>query len=158
LGGIYSGVFTATEAASVACVYALIIGLFVYKQLKLSDLKDIFSDSAVSTGQISLLIANAVLFGWLLVTQQIPQDIARSILSVTENKYIILLLFNLFMLVAGCLINTTAAIVLVTPIFLPTLVAVRTRSFIYRCCNGCKPCHRYDNATCWAEFICSNRS
>lgn len=124
LGGIYSGVFTATEAASVACVYALIIGLFVYKQLKLSDLKGIFSDSAISTGQISLLIANAVLFGWLLVTQQIPQDIARSILSLTQNRHIILLLFNLFMLVVGCLINTTAAIVLVTPIFLPTLVAV----------------------------------
>lgn len=124
LGGIYSGIFTATEAAAVACVYSLFISMVVFKELKFSDLRKVAYDTATSTGTIALLLANAVLFGWLLVTQQIPQNIAAWVTSLTTNPYIILFAFNIFLLILGCLVNTTAAIVLVTPIFLPTLLAV----------------------------------
>lgn len=124
LGGIYGGIFTPTEAAAVAVVYGLIVGFFIYKELKIADLPDILFDSAVGTATIMLLIATANLFGWILVSQQIPQRIAAGMLGVTSNPYILLLIFNVILLIVGTFLNTTAAVVLLTPILVPVLTSV----------------------------------
>lgn len=124
LGGIYGGIFTPTEAAAVAVVYGLIVGFFIYKELKIKDLPDILFDSAVGTATIMLLIATANLFGWILVSQQIPQRIAAGMLGITSNPYILLLIFNIILLIVGTFLNTTAAVVLLTPILVPVLTSV----------------------------------
>ncbi|MDF2615571.1 MAG: transporter, DctM subunit [Sedimentibacter sp.] len=124
LGGIYGGVFTPTEAAAVAVVYGIIVGLFVYKELKVKDLPKIMFDSAIGTATIMMLIATANLFGWLLVSNQIPQKIAQAMLSVSSNPLVILFLFNILLLIVGTFLNTTAAVVLLTPILLPVMKAV----------------------------------
>lgn len=124
LGGIYGGIFTPTEAAAVAVVYGLIVGFFVYKELSLKALPDILFDSAVGTATIMLLIATANIFGWLLVSQQIPQKIAAGMLSITTNPALLLLLYNIILIIVGTFLNTTAAVVLLTPILIPVLTSV----------------------------------
>lgn len=124
LGGIYGGIFTPTEAAAVAVVYGLIVGFFIYKELKIADLPDILFDSAVGTATIMLLIATANLFGWILVSQQIPQRIAAGMLGITSNPYVLLFIFNIILLIVGTFLNTTAAVVLLTPILVPVLTSV----------------------------------
>ncbi len=124
LGGIYAGIFTPTEAAAVAVFYGLFVGLFVYREMKLSHLPKILVDSACGTAVIMLIMATANYFGWVLTSQRIPQAIATSLLSVTSNVYVLLFLFNIILLIAGCFLNPSAAIVLLTPILLPVLTNV----------------------------------
>jgi len=124
LGGIYGGIFTPTEAAAVAVLYGILVGLFVYRELKLKEIPEIIFSSAVGSAVIMFLISTANLFGWFLVREMIPQRLAEAVVSLTTNPYIVLLLINLFLLVVGTFINTTAAIILVTPILLPILVKV----------------------------------
>lgn len=124
LGGIYSGIFTPTEAAAVAVVYGLLVGLFIYKELKIADIPKIFFDSAVSSATVMLLIATANFFGWFLVREQIPQQIAQGMLAFSRNPYVILFLFNVLLLIVGTFLNTSAAVILLTPILLPVLTAV----------------------------------
>lgn len=124
LGGIYAGIFTPTEAGAVACVYSLFAGIFIYKELKLSDLRSIFSKSAVASAVIMLIMGTVTTFSFVLTREQIPQLIATALLSITTNKYILLLLFDLLLLVVGCFLNSSAAIALLTPILLPVLTSV----------------------------------
>ena len=122
LGGIYGGIFTPTEAAAVAVGYAMVIGFFVYKELKLKDIPRIFINTASTTAVIMLIVATATLFGWLLTSERIPDAIARAMLNVTENKYIILLMINGLLLIVGCFMETISAILIMAPIFLPLLI------------------------------------
>ncbi len=124
LGGIYGGIFTPTEAAAVAVVYGVLVGFFIYRELKLKDIPNILYKSAVSTAVIMFLIGGANLFGWFLVREMIPQKIAASMLAITNNPYVIILMINILLLILGTFINTTAAIVLVTPILMPVLLQV----------------------------------
>lgn len=124
LGGIYGGIFTPTEAAAVAVVYGVIVGFFVYRELKIKDIPDILYKSAVGTAVIMFLISGANLFGWFLVREIIPQSIAAAMVAVTDNSYVIIFLINILLLILGTFLNTTAAIVLVTPILLPVLLQV----------------------------------
>jgi len=124
LGGIYLGIFTPTEAAAVAVFYGIIIGVFVYKELKFSDLPRILVDSAIGTAVIMLIMATASSFSWLLTSERIPQAIATALLSLTSNKYLLLMLFNVILLIAGCFLNPSAAIILLTPILFPVLSQV----------------------------------
>lgn len=119
LGGIYGGIFTPTEAAVVAVVYAFIVGFFIYKELDLKKLMKILMDSALSTSIIMIIIANAGVFGWLLTRERIPQMIAESFLSLTENPYVFLLLVNILLLAVGMVFETTAAIIILAPILAP---------------------------------------
>jgi C4-dicarboxylate transporter DctM subunit len=121
LGGIYSGVFTPTESAIVASAYGLIIGKFVYRELRWKDLFKVTENSAKSTANILMLIAAAMFFGWFLASEQVPQRIGSLVLSITENPYLILLLFNVVLLIAGMFLDSIACIVLITPIFLPIM-------------------------------------
>ncbi len=119
LGGIYGGLFTPTEAGGVAVVYSLICALFIYKELSLRSLYEVFTKSFLTTGTILVLVIFASAFGKLLVMQQIPVKVAEAILDISNNKIIILLCINLALLLVGMFMETIASIIILTPIFLP---------------------------------------
>lgn len=124
LGGIYGGIFTPTEAAAVAVIYGFIVGLFIYKELKIKDMPQVFAKSGVSTAMVMLIISTAQVFGWILTSERIPDAIATSFMSITSNPYILLLLINLLLLIVGCVMETNAAIIILAPIFLPLVSQV----------------------------------
>lgn len=115
LGGIYGGIFTATESGCVACFYGLFVGIFIYKEIKLKDFYNIMVDSVVSTGMIMLIVAAAGAFGFVMTREMIPVKVAEMILSVSTNKYVFLILINLLLLVVGTFMETNAAIVILAP-------------------------------------------
>jgi len=121
LGGIYGGIFTPTEAAAVAVLYAFIIGVFVYKEIKIKDLPKIFLDSAVTAAVVMLIISTSSAFGWLLARERIPIMIAEWFLTISENPKIILLTINILLLIVGTFMETNAAIIILTPVFLPLI-------------------------------------
>lgn len=122
--GIRMGVFTPTEGGVVAAVYAIFIGKFVYKELAWSDFPEIFSSSVGNTAVISFLIATASLFGWILASEQIPQQISETILSISDNKYAILLMVNLLLLVVGVFMDLGPAIIILVPVLVPVAVSL----------------------------------
>lgn len=117
--GIRFGVFTPTEGGAVAAVYALFIGKFIYKELTWKDLPGIFREAALNTAVVSFLICTASLFGWILASERIPQAIAVAILSVSSNKYVILFLINILLLIVGMFLDSEPAIILLAPVLLP---------------------------------------
>ncbi|QAT50974.1 TRAP transporter large permease [Caproiciproducens sp. NJN-50] len=121
---ILSGVCTPTEASIIAVVYALVVGLFVYRDLHLKNLPKIFVDSMVATASIELLVGIANLFAWILTREQVPQMVAAGILSLTTNKFLVLLLINLLLLFVGTFMDTTVAIIILMPILLPVATSV----------------------------------
>lgn len=118
LGGIYGGFFTPTEAAAVACVYALIISCFVYKELTLKELWPIFLNSAISSAVVLFVVALSAPFAYFMTTKNIPTIIAQSVLSVFSSKVALVLMMNVILLFLGCFLETQSIILLVTPIFL----------------------------------------
>jgi len=118
IGGIVAGIFTATEGAAISVVYALILSIF-YRNITLKSFWKIVLNSAKTSGMIVFLIGVSNILGWVLAFTQIPQAISAALLGVTENKYIILLIMNLILLVAGTFMDVTPAILIFTPLFLP---------------------------------------
>ena len=118
LGGILGGIFTATEASAVAVAYALVIGLVVYRNLKWKDLKAAFIATAKTTGVVFLLIACSNVFNWALVVEQIPQKAAFWVAQVFTNRYTLLLGINVLLLVVGCFMEGTSALIILVPILL----------------------------------------
>lgn len=114
-----SGFFSPTESATVATFYALIIGLFVYKELKISDLPGILLDAAKSTGQVLLVVGAASLFTWVITVNNIPQTVGAFLADNIGSKFMLLLIINIILLIAGTFIDTTSAVVIFTPLFLP---------------------------------------
>ena len=123
LGGIYGGIFTPTEAAGVACAYGLIVGMFIYRELRLKELKNVLMGASSSTGMVLFIMACAAVFGFVMARYQITNAIAEFIMSICPNKYIFLLLVNILLLIVGCFMETTAAILILAPIFAPILTA-----------------------------------
>jgi C4-dicarboxylate transporter DctM subunit len=121
LGGIYGGIFTPTEAAAVSVVYALIIELFVYKELKLNKLFVICRDSAVLSGCLLFIMSCAMSFIWLLTVEQIPVKLAEAIVSNIQNKWLFLLAINGVLLIIGALMDIVTAIIVISPILVETL-------------------------------------
>jgi tripartite ATP-independent transporter DctM subunit len=119
IGGIFSGQFTPTEAAAVACAYALIIGLFVFRSLTWKDVLECFGKSAVISAVILLVITTATLFATVLTLERVPANIAHAMTSLTNNKYVFLMLVNLFLLFMGMIMETGANVILLAPILLP---------------------------------------
>lgn len=119
VGGIITGVFTATESAGVACILAIILGLFVTKDLKWSHFPKLLTNAAMSTSSVTLLLAMANLFGWVLAFDQIPQKIVSFMGGLTDNPYVFLLLVNLFLLVIGIIMDEMAVLIVLLPIFMP---------------------------------------
>jgi C4-dicarboxylate transporter DctM subunit len=121
LGGIMTGVFTATEAAAIAVFFAFVFGFFVFKTLTLKDLPKILINCAVTSSTIMLIIGTANIALWFLATQQVPEKVATFFLSVSHNPYVLMLIVNILLLVTGCFMETGAAIILFAPILAPIL-------------------------------------
>lgn len=124
LGGIYAGVFTPTEAAGIAVIYGLIVGIFIYKEIKLKDLYHIFIESAVSSATVMFIVASAAVFAWILTTSQIASQLSQMVLAVSDNRYVILLLINIIFLIAGCFLDANSAFYILLPIIVPVLNAI----------------------------------
>ncbi|WP_082109264.1 TRAP transporter large permease [Azospirillum thiophilum] len=124
LFGIVGGYFTPTEASVVAAIYAFVIGLFVYKGFTLRDLPAILLESAIGSGGLILLVGLANVFGWILTSEQIPQAIAASMLALTTNKYLIILMINILLLIVGTFMETIAALIILFPPLLAVAVQV----------------------------------
>ena len=121
LGGILGGIFTATEASAIAVVYAFILSVVVYREIKVKDLPGIVLQCAVTTAVVMILIATSMAMSWFLAYQNIPQNISASLLGLTANKVIILLIINLILLAVGTFMDMTPAVLIFTPIFLPVV-------------------------------------
>lgn len=119
LGGIYGGFFTPTEAAGVAAVYAFICGVFIYKELNLKGLYQTVAGACSTTGTTMVIIGCATAFTKILTIQQIPVMITNAILGITSNQILILLLINVLLLIVGCFMDTTPAMMVLSPILLP---------------------------------------
>ncbi|MCR4666821.1 MAG: TRAP transporter large permease [Desulfovibrio sp.] len=124
LGGIYSGMFTPTEAAAVAAVYGAFVGFFVYKELKLSHLPKTLLSAAYNTTMIMFVVGAANLFGWILTNAQVPHILAQSFATLTDSPLVFLMLVNVLLLFIGTLINASAAVVILTPILLPVALGL----------------------------------
>ncbi len=118
IGGIIGGVFTATEASAVAVLYTLLLS-FYYKELSLKDLPKVILESTETTAIVMLLIGASMCMSWVLSYENIPQDISNFLLSVSDNKIIILLMINVILLAVGVFMDATPAVLIFTPIFLP---------------------------------------
>ncbi|GFM32033.1 TRAP transporter large permease [Desulfovibrio subterraneus] len=119
IGGIYGGVFTPTEAAAVAAMYGIFVGMFIYKELKLKDFPKIIFDAVIGTTLIMFIVGAAKVFGWMLTNLEIPHHIGAYVVSLTSSPFLFLLMMNVLLLVIGTMINASAAVVILTPIFLP---------------------------------------
>lgn len=122
LFGILGGVFTPTEASIAAALYAVVVGKFMYKELKLKDMPKILLDSIVGTAAIMMLVGFANVFAWILTSEQIPQLVAEGVLKISQNKYVVLLLINLVLLFVGTFMETIAALVILFPVLLQIVI------------------------------------
>ena len=121
LGGILSGVFTATESAAVAVVYALIVGLFITKGLKFKDLPKYFVEAALLTAALHLIVAMSGVTGWAVTVYQVPQHAAELITSISDSYVVTLLMINLLLLFVGMLMEPTVSIIILVPILFPVV-------------------------------------
>ncbi len=124
LGGILSGIFTPTEAAAVAVAYGIIAGMFIFKTLKLSDFPTMLKRTAITSSVVLLIIGCAKIMGWVLAYHRMPELIANTFLSITDNPYLILFLINLLLLAVGMFLEISAAIVLLAPILAPIAISM----------------------------------
>lgn len=124
IGGILGGVFTATEAGAIAVIYSLILAVFVYREVKLSELSDVLLRSAETTAIVMFLIGTSIAMSWLLAFENVPSDLAAFLLTLSDNPIMLLLLINVLLLVVGIFMDLTPAVLIFTPIFLPVAVAL----------------------------------
>lgn len=121
LGGIYGGIFTPTEAAAVIIVYGLVIDKFIYKELTWKKFKSILKEAAIASSVIMFIVMTASLFSWILNSQGITKNLALSILSISRNKIVLLMLMNLIVIIAGLFLDAISIFYIFIPIFLPIL-------------------------------------
>ncbi|GLO67967.1 MULTISPECIES: TRAP transporter large permease [Oceanobacillus] len=122
LGGIYSGIFTATEAAGVAVAYAFIVSVLVYKAINKENIKEILTQASVTTSTIMFILATAGLFSWILTIENIPQQVASLITSISDSQMVFLTIVVLLLLLVGMFMETNASIIILAPILVPVAV------------------------------------
>lgn len=122
IGGIVAGYFTATEASAVAVLYAFILSVFIYKEIKLKDLSAILLSSASTTAIVMLLVGTSMAMSWVMAYENIPQNVATALLSLSSNKIVILVIINIILLFIGTFMDMTPAVLIFTPIFLPVVI------------------------------------
>ena len=124
IGGILAGIFTPTEAAVVACIYALILGLVVYREIRVPDLPRIFWETLEHTIRVMFIISAASLFGWMLIQQRIPNTVVEGLMALTDQRWVILLIINGILLLLGCFMEGIAIMLLTIPVFMPLIARV----------------------------------
>lgn len=122
IGGIVAGFFTATEASVITVIYALILSVGVYREVKLPQLPEIFIKAVETTAIVMLLIAASTALSWMLSYENIPQSISSALLNLSDNPFVILLTINLLLLLVGVFMDMTPAVLIFTPIFLPVVM------------------------------------
>ena len=125
LGGIFTGAFTATESAMVAVVYGFVVSKFIYRSITWRQAYEICYESALGSARVMFIIATAAFVGWILARLQVPQTVADALLTLSSNKYIILIIINLMLLVLGCFLEGLAIMIIMIPTLLPVLVALQ---------------------------------
>jgi tripartite ATP-independent transporter DctM subunit len=124
LGGMRTGIFTATEVAAVGALYALVLAGFYYRSTSRAGIVDAFRETALSTGAIMLIVASANVFAWILARERIPQEIAIAVLDMELSPIALLLIINLILLVLGMVLDAAAILILVTPVAVPAVMAL----------------------------------
>ncbi len=124
LGGILFGIFTATESAAVAVIYALTVSMAVYRKIRFRDLQHLFRDGAITSSIVMFIIASASVFSWIAAIEDIPARLAGTLLNLTDNPILLLLLINTVLLIAGTFVETTAALILLVPMITAMLPAL----------------------------------
>ena len=124
IGGIYGGIFTPTEAAAVAAVWAFFISVFIYKDIKFKEIFTISLDSAKTTAMIMFIIANAMLFAHFLTLENIPQSITQSIVEADVSQIMFLVFVNILLIIAGAFMEPSAIIMIMVPLLLPVAIAL----------------------------------
>jgi tripartite ATP-independent transporter DctM subunit len=121
LGGIMSGMFTATEAGAVASLYALFLCVGVYREIKVQDLPGILFECCKVNAVVLFLVATSSVFTWILTYENLPRTLADTVFTITDNKFLLLIVINIFLLIVGCLVDLTPAVIMLTPILLPLM-------------------------------------
>ena len=121
LGGIFFGIFTPTEAAAIASVYAIILGCFIYRDMGFKQLWYVVKISMISTVQVMIIVVSATLYAWILAREQVPQAVAHYILSLSHNYYLILFFINIVLLIVGMFMETIASINILVPVLIPVI-------------------------------------
>lgn len=121
LGGIFFGIFTPTEAAAIASLYAIMLGFIIYRTMNFKQFIEAVKKSMISTIQVMFIVVVATLFAWILAREKVPQHVANYILSLTENYYLILFFINIVLLIVGMFMETIASINILVPVFLPII-------------------------------------
>jgi C4-dicarboxylate transporter DctM subunit len=121
LGGIYSGAFTATEAAAVAFVYALLVELFIHQSIRMKDMMPIFRESVLTSAMLLFIIANASVLSYYFSVDQIPERVADFLVRYIDNRFMFLLLVNIALLIMGCFMDVVSAMLVLGPVFMPLL-------------------------------------
>ncbi len=119
IGGIIAGIFTATEASAIAVVYTLVLSMVIYKQVTFKNLPSIILETVKTTAIVMLLIGTSMGMSWVMSFENIPQDVSATLLSISDNEIVILLIINLILLFVGVFMDMTPAVLIFTPIFLP---------------------------------------
>lgn len=124
LGGIYGGIFTPTEAAAIAVGYSFIVGVFIYREIKIKDFVSIFSKSVMTTAIVMFIIANAGVFSWVLTREGVPQKLALFFANVTESPLVFLLIINVLLLIIGMFFDGGVAIIILAPLLTPIAMSL----------------------------------
>ena len=124
MGGMRSGIFTATEVAAVGALYALILAGFYHRTTSRGELTGAFRDTALSTGGIMLIVASANVFAWILARERIPQEITQAVVAMNLSPWVLLVFLNILLLLLGMILDTAGILILVTPVVVPAVVAV----------------------------------
>lgn len=131
LGGIYGGIFTPTEAAGVAAVYGLFVGFFVYKELNLAKFKQLLIDSSVGSAVVMLIVSSASLFAWLVTTEGAAQAASSAMMSFSRDPWVVLLIINIIVLIAGCFLDAISIFYILLPIFLPIIHTLKIDPILF---------------------------
>jgi C4-dicarboxylate transporter DctM subunit len=122
IGGMVSGLFTPTEASVAATVYALILTVFIYKEVKLKDLPRILWETLETSVRVLFIISAAGIFGWLLIHQRVPETVIKALMSLSSNPWVILLIINIILLILGCFMEGICIMLLTIPVFMPMII------------------------------------
>lgn len=121
IGGIIAGIFTATEASAIAVLYTIILSMVVYRQVKIKDLPEILIQTVITTAIVMILIGTSMGMSWVMSFENIPQGVSEALLSISNNKIVVLIIINLILLFVGIFMDMTPAVLIFTPIFLPVV-------------------------------------